>query len=142
MCPIRRNSLLVHVAYPKYLGQMAQLLLLQIQTLYPYIGISQFLDLDFVFLYWTPLLRYVTFTPSEISMLYVLEFLFMLSCQCYVFRFFVIYIYCVHLVAIHFYMNCSSPSSTLPLMFMSDFFCDSCISLECFYLPEYLPCDS
>ena len=28
MCPIRRNSLLVHVAYPKYLGQMALLLLL------------------------------------------------------------------------------------------------------------------
>jgi len=27
MCPIRRNSLLVHVAYPKYLGQMALLLL-------------------------------------------------------------------------------------------------------------------
>ena len=23
MCPIRRNSLLVHVAYPKYLGQVA-----------------------------------------------------------------------------------------------------------------------
>jgi len=23
MCPIRRNSLLIHVAYPKYLGQMA-----------------------------------------------------------------------------------------------------------------------
>ena len=28
MCPIRRNSIFVHVAYPKCLGQMAQLLLL------------------------------------------------------------------------------------------------------------------